>query len=240
MRKMNKAARLSVIIVVFMQGLHGCTRQQPEYGRENLIALPPGTKRQVWAVAPVLNLSGQREVDAFLQADLLFQQLQQVRGITAIPVNRVAEVYASLRIDQVDSPEQAQIVCELLGCDALLVGTVTVYDPYNPPKFGGSLQLFTAVDSAMQAGVDPRELMRMAAPPEDAPMLQVKQAEVRQTVGMFDAANGSVRDDVLFYAEGRNDPMGPMGSKEYLASMDRYCGFAYHTLIDRLISTPLR
>ena len=237
---MNKAALRIVIVIVFMQGLHGCTRQQPEYGRENLLSLPAGTKRQVWAVAPVLNLSGQREVDSLLQADLLYQQLQQVRGITAIPVNRVAEVYASMRIDRVDSPEQAQIVCELLGCDALLVGTVTAFDPYNPPKFGGSLQLFTAADTAMQAGVDPRDLMRMAAPPEDAPMPQVRQAEVRQAVGMFDAANGSVRDEVMFYADGRNDPMGPMGPKEYLASMDRYCGFAYHTLIEQLISQPRR
>ena len=30
---------------------------------------------------------------------------------------------------------------------------------------------------------------------------------------MFDAANGSVRDDLLEYTKGRNDPIGPMGPK---------------------------
>ncbi len=52
---------------------------------------------------------------------------------------------------------------------------------------------------------------------------------------MFDAANGSVREALLLYAQGRNDPLGPMGEKEYLASMDRYCGFVYHTLIGDLL-----
>jgi hypothetical protein len=31
-----------------------------------------------------------------------------------------------------------------------------------------------------------------------------------------------------------------MGAKEYLASMDRYCGFVYHELIARLISETAR
>src|SRR6188508_1938922 len=88
----------------------GCTRAEPKYGTERQVALP-GTKRQIWAVAPAVNLSGQR-IDPLLQADLAYQQLQQVDGVTVIPVNRVAEVYAGLRIEQVTSAEQAEIVCE--------------------------------------------------------------------------------------------------------------------------------
>src|SRR5215204_1289853 len=121
--------------------LIGCAQPEAPYGRERTKAL--GTKRrQVWAIAPVINLSGERGVDAFLQADLAFNQLQQVQGVTAIPVNRVAEVYASLRIERVSSPEQAALVCDLLQCDGLIVPTVTMYDAYNPPKFGGAMQLF--------------------------------------------------------------------------------------------------
>jgi hypothetical protein len=52
---------------------------------------------------------------------------------------------------------------------------------------------------------------------------------------MYDAANGSVRDALRGYATGRNDPTGPMGEREYLASMDRYCGFVYHTLMGDLL-----
>ena len=74
----------------------GCTPKDPEYGHEQTKALTT-QRRQIWAVAPAINLSGEKGVDPFLQADLVFQQLQQVRGVTVIPVNRVAEVYAALR-----------------------------------------------------------------------------------------------------------------------------------------------
>jgi len=56
-----------------------------------------------------------------------------------------------------------------------------------------------------------------------------------QSVGMFDASNGSTRQALWMYADGRNDPVGPLGSKEYLVSMDRYCGFAYSALIQDLL-----
>ena len=49
-------------------------------------------------------------------------------------------------------------------------------------------------------------------------------------------ANGTVRDRLHLYAAGRHDPIGPMGEKEYFASMDRYCGFAYSELIEQLMT----
>ena len=54
----------------------------------------------------------------------------------------------------------------------------------------------------------------------------------------FDAANGTVRDRLAAYAAGRNDPVGPLGHKEYYVKMDRYCGFAYSELIEQLIASP--
>ena len=233
---MNRASRCVVLILFCSQGLPGCKQAEPQYGREAALALPT-RHAQVWAVAPAVDLSGQRDVDAILQADLLYQQLQTVRGITAVPVNRTAEVYASLGIVTVQSAEQAAIVCEMLGCDGLVVPTVTAYDPYNPPKFGASLQLFGGGRAAAPAkGLDPRELTRRAAPVEGDALPGAGAGAFRQSVGMFDAANGSVRDALYAYAAGRNDPLGPMGAKEYLASMDRYCGFVYHELIGQLVS----
>src|SRR5258706_4147299 len=119
----------------------GCAKHEPVYGREQVKSLTT-KRRQVWAVAPVINLSGEKGVDAFLQADLVFQQLQQVQGVTAVPVNRVAEGYATLKIDRVASPEQAALVCEPLHCHGLIVPTVTIYDTYNPPKLGAPKQPF--------------------------------------------------------------------------------------------------
>jgi len=226
---------LTLVTAVFAAG--GCIEHDPLYGREQVKTLPT-QRRQVWAVAPVINLSGEHGVDPLLQADLVFQQLQQVRGVTAVPVNRVAEVYVALHIDRIATPEQASLICDLLGCDGLIVPTVTIYDPYNPPKFGGSVQLFIKPSTFARAGnIDPRELARRATPQPVDP-IPTGNGDVVQVVGMFDAANGTVRDRLALYAAGRNDPVGPLGHKEYFVRMERYCGFAYSELIEQLIASP--
>lgn len=223
-----------VILAAFWLGLAGCnSNKKKEYGLERPLFLP-GTTRQVWAVAPAVNLSGQREVDAILQADLLYHQLQQVAGVSAIPVNRVVEVYSSLRIVQVQSEQQASMVCELLGCDALLVPTVTAYDPYDPPKVGASLTLFRKGSvSAKPMHVDPRDLARQAAPtPNES--LPARPGFI-QAVGMFDASVGSIRYELSRYAAGRNDPAGPYRERQYMVEMDRFSGFAYYSLLEELL-----
>ena len=216
----------------------GCQEKPVVYGFEATLALAK-SRGEVWAVAPAINLSGQAEVDPILQADIAYGQLQHVRGLTVIPVNRVAEVYATLRIEQVQSAEQAALVCDLLACDALVVPTVTAYDPYNPPKFGASLQMFRKPETyARPESIDPRALARAAAPAATDSLPEAP--GFAQAVGMFDAANGTVRDSLMAYALGRHDPVGPLGPKEYLVSMERYCGFVYHQLIGELIRKQRR
>jgi hypothetical protein len=223
-----------VLIVAWMGG---CDQPPKPYGFETRLSLP-GPRTMVWAVAPAINLSGERPVDPLLQADIVYEQLQQVEGVTVIPVNRVVEIYTALKIDKVQSQEQASLVCDLLGCDGLIVPTVTAYDPYNPPKMGAAIQLFLKPGAyARPAEVDPRDLAREATPEPgtatDSPSGLV------QAVGMFDAADGSVRDALMKYADGRNDPNGPFGAQEYLVDMDRYCGFVYHALIAEMLDSPV-
>jgi hypothetical protein len=213
--------------------LGGCgSDEKPPYGVERQLMLP-GKTRQVWAVAPAINLSGQRSADVILQSDLVYTQLQQVAGLTVIPVNRVVEVYMALHLEQVQTDEQAALVCDILGCDALLIPTITVYDPYEPPKLGASLNLFRKGAYQRQADVDSRELARRMAPApgDNTP----KSARLVQAVGMYDAANGSTRAEVLLYAQGRTDPSGPYKERAYLIEMDRYCGFVYHSLIEEVL-----
>ena len=233
---MNRSLIRSIIAAfLIVAPLVGCSEQEPKYGTEAQIASPL-TKRQVWAVAPAVNLSGYEAVDPLLHGDLLYQQLQQVDGITAVPVNRVVQVYASLRIDQVQSAEQAKLVCDVLGCDGLLVPTVTAYDPYDPPKLGVALQLFRRSGFAKPENVSPHDLAKRAAPGKTQSLAPAP--DFIQTVGMFDAASGSVRQAVYDYAKGRSDPVGPLGAKEYFVSMDRYSGFVYHTLIGEMLQHP--
>src|SRR5579859_4413814 len=104
----------SIIVGTLAVWIVGCHHTDPRYGVEEQTYFP-GKQRQVWAVAPAVNLSGQ-EVDPLLQADDLYEQLQQVHGLTVIPVNRVMQVFAALQISKVQSADQANLVCRELGC----------------------------------------------------------------------------------------------------------------------------
>ncbi len=215
---------------VLLAGVVSCVTTPP-YGQEKPLALS-SRSHPLWAIAPALNLSGQ-QVDPLLQADLLYAQLQTVNNITVIPVNRVVAVYEALRIEKVETEKQAIIVCQQLGCDGLIVPTITAYDPYNPPKFGVALQLLGNTGNVAQPHLDARLLVRQATPSQTETL--PPHPDFIQVVGMYDAANGSVHAAVLSYAAGRNDPVGPLGPKEYFVNMDRYCGFAYHELIVDLL-----
>jgi hypothetical protein len=218
------AVALSIAAAGCMPVEYGYEHQQTFYGGEH----------PVWAVAPAINLSGERNVDPILQADLVFQQLQAVNNMTVIPVDRVVQVYAALRIEKVQSPEQAALVCEQLGCDALVVPTVTIYDPYNPPKLSASLALLPRTPTGGNVPhIDARELAREATPTEDQTLPQ--HPPFVQVVGMYDSVDGSVHAAVLAYAAGRNDPGQPLGPQDYFVNMDRYCGFVYHELIGQLL-----
>ena len=93
--KPTTAGCLALIAAI---SLAGCVDSgPPPYGTETILSFPK-SRKQVWAVTPALNLSGERPVDPLLQADLLFQQLQQVDGLTVIPVNRTAQAMAMIGI----------------------------------------------------------------------------------------------------------------------------------------------
>lgn len=222
-------------VAVFVVVLAGCnTWPAKPYGEEDQLFLP-GTHRQVWAVAPTLNLSGESSIDPLLQSDLVYQELQKVHGLTVIPVDRVVEVYASLRIEKVQTVRQAQEICRLLGCDGLVVPTVTAFDPYDPPKFGASIQLFVAPGSFSRLPkIDPRMLER--APTAVAlPQMPDAANNMAQVVEMYDGSDGTVKEAVKEYAKGRTDPNGPLGADEIMVSMDRYCAFGYHELLSELL-----
>ncbi|HEX4055187.1 MAG TPA: hypothetical protein VHX86_13065 [Tepidisphaeraceae bacterium] len=226
-----KKFAIGVLMIACFGFPTGCAHKPKPYGEEQQLFLP-GTQHQVWAIAPTINISGQSQIDPLLQSDLVYQEVQQVHGLTAIPVDRVVEVYASLKINRIQSEQQAYTVCRLLGCDGLVIPTVTAYDPYDPPKFGASLQLFekpTALNKAVK--VDPRSLEESGTLASATPPSMSVATHMTQVVDLYDASDGTVRDRVAAYAKGRTDPNGPLGPDEITVSMDRYCAFGYHELL---------
>jgi hypothetical protein len=223
-------------LALMMLFIVGCGQPKPpQYGVELGMSLP-GQRQQVWAVAPAINLSGE-QVDPILQADLLYEVLGKVDGLKVIPVNRVVQVFDSLKITQVQNAKEARMVCRALGCDGLIVPTISIFDPYNPPKFGGALQLFLKGESTPTTGaLDLNDLIRQGGPavmptlPRDGGFVQA--------VGMFDATDGSVRRALYAYARGRNGPASPFAADEWLLSMDRYCAFVYQAMLKELMASP--
>lgn len=221
------------IFTVFLPALvlvmgAGCASKPPKWGHEDQLSLPPG-KQQVWAVAPVLDLSGQG-VDPILQADLVFEQVQQVKGLVVVPVNRVVEAMVQLGLTRISTPDEAAMVRHAVGADALVLVSITIYDPYNPPKVGASMQIFGGLPRG--EGVDVMKLTRQAS--SDAVGVNMS-PQIWQVAQLFDAANGTTRSQLRRYAAGRYDPTGPMQWREYLLSMDRYNGFVYHELTSKLL-----
>jgi hypothetical protein len=228
-----KKDRIAILVMAWLALAGGCGPQPKPYGEEQQLFLP-GAHKQVWAVAPTINISGQSPIDPLLQSDLVYQEMQQIHGLTVIPVDRVVEAYASLRINKIESEREADMVCQILGCDALVIPTITEYDPYDPPKFGASLQLFMKPGAFGTVPLlDPRQLERSPTSENVTPMPGPR--NMAQVVSVYDASDGTVLDRVENYAKGRIDPNAPLGARQIVISMDRYCSFCYHELLVELL-----
>jgi len=98
----------------------------------------------LWAVAPLTNESGVTLLDSAAISDAVILASQQIEGVRCLPLNRVIAEMRALNMPVVRSPLEAAALSERLGVNGLIVGTITDYDPYDPPRLGLSLVLETA------------------------------------------------------------------------------------------------
>jgi hypothetical protein len=193
----------------------------------------PFDERQVWAVAPFNNESGVSIVAGDAVADAFTYEAEQIDGIDTVPVNRVIAAMRRLEIDSVTTPAQAASLLRTLGVDGLIVGTVTAYDPYDPPKFGGSIALFTA-EPMHTRSLDPVQATRSRT--EDvSPGAMSSNVPQAQASGMFDAANHMTLVELNTYANGRSAPSSAFGQRVFLVRMDLYTQFAANRLLHDLL-----
>ena len=199
----------------------------------------PYPERQLWAVAPLSNESGSLHADGAHIADHLARQLEGARGISVVPVNRVIAALDYMQTPGVNSVEQAQQLRDLLGVDGLIVGTVSDYDAYDPPKLGLTIELYLDPRrTANELDIDVRDLTRaptdeMTTLPEQAIR---KRGPASISSGFFNAADPRVRDQLQGYASAR----GAHGRDEsdwrlYRISMDLYTEFVSYVVSARLL-----
>lgn len=231
-----------VMLTLAALWLSGCAALMPKQGADPLVS--PYAERRVWAIAPLRNESGSLQVDGAVMADLLAHQLENASNIDVMPVNRVLAAMEALQMRQITSGPEAMKLLATLGADGLIVGTVTAYDPYDPPKLGMAIELYSSprLEAAHQS-----DLRRLAsAGTDDGPPAPA--ARIRQPVSLvsafFDAADPEVRRKLARYAYRRRVQKDPdfvfqkdqeEPERMYRISMDLYSEFVSYVMSWRLL-----
>jgi len=195
----------------------------------------PYEHTQVWAVAPFTNESGVSLVEGDKVADQFVHQVQDIRGVNAIPVNRVIVAMRELDMPHVRSAHDAAALMSKLGVDGIIIGTVTAYDPYRPMTLGAAIELHLADQShRSRAVLDTRSLSR-STNESYSPASLGPGNPVAQAAGVFDARNHETLAWLKHYATGRTTPDSAYGQDIYLVRMDLYTQFVSYRLLHDLL-----
>lgn len=229
---------VAVWIAVWLVSLGGC-QAKPDLNAPRFSISPYDQSRGelLWAVAPLRNESATTTVDPLAMSDKIVEAIEQVHGLRALPMNRTLETMRAIRLPMIRTPADANRLAEALGVDALVVGAITAYDPYDP-RIGLALTVVprTASMNGM-ARVDTGKL--------DARAVQTSATEVTQVTVLgepassasllLDGKNQAVQMDVRNYAEGRADKVSAAGWRRYLRSVDLFSEFAAFRTVDQLV-----
>jgi len=189
----------------------------------------------LWAVAPLRNESGTTLIDPLEMSDQVVQAVEQIRGVRALPLNRTLEAMRALEMEEVSTPGQALQLAQTLGADGILAGSITAWDPYNPPTIGLALAVFSRSErmeaSRTTDAIDPRTLESRAT---DGGGYRTEGYDERPwsvASALLDGKNHQVLLDLQSYAEGRHDPESALGWRRYLSSTELFAEFAaWHVL----------
>ncbi len=233
---MNMMRLLTAALAAASVILAGCAGKPDLVAPEVLVSPSAGSARpQVWAVAPLANESGTSAVDSLMVTDAIIARAAEARGLAVLPLNRTLGAMRALRMNAVRSAGDARQLAAALGADAIVVGSITAYDPYDPPTIGLMLGVYSSGFSG-SAGLDATALQkqgsdatasRHAGFDPDAPRVVISEH--------LDAHNHEVLINLRRYAEGRHDPKTALGWRQYTASMELYTEFAAYWSVYRLL-----
>lgn len=232
-------ARCAPLALIFVLLAAACSQRPDLVAPEPLVAPYNTASGEVlWAVAPLANESGTTAADALAISDAIAGKVTEAEGLAAVPMNRTLAAMRALNMPVVRSPADARRLGEALSVDAVLVGAVTAFDPYDPPTIGLTLALYSRqpAQAVRESGwADPRA-MRSAPTERDLPPVSSFDDEpLAVVVEHLPGANQSVQMNVRRYAEGRHEHGSALGWRRYLASMDLYTDFAADWAVRRLL-----
>lgn len=230
-----------VMLTLALLLVSGCIANRPPADRLQA----PYEGRRLLAIVPFRNESGSLYADSFAMADHAARQLEEASHLDVLPVNRTIAAMEQLGIYEVTSPNQALALLEVLNADGLVVGTISAYDPYDPPKLGLAMELYLSPRYLEQvAGFDTRQLSKAATDEMSRPPINEQniQQPVSSVSAILDASDPRVRELLKQYAikRGAPDTNNAESWKRYRMSMNLYSEFCHYELSKRMLAMEAR
>lgn len=95
------------------------------------------------AVLPFYNQSSDPYVNGIQVAEAYYQELQQVPGFEVLPVGTVVRFLEATRYEPRDGSDFQKLAREM-GVDAVVVGSITDFTAYYPPRMGLAVHWYAA------------------------------------------------------------------------------------------------
>ena len=95
------------------------------------------------AVLPFYNQSAESTVDGEAVAIAYYNELQLIPGFEVMPVGVAKQLLAATGIEPATSSD-FQKLARLMNVDAVLIGSITEYSPYYPPRIGIAVDWYAA------------------------------------------------------------------------------------------------
>jgi len=131
--------RLTLVIVsICVAGCH----VMPQMAHQPTLHNPFPQLSKV-AVAPFFNLSNEPTLDGRRVAIAYYNELQSIPGFEAVPVGVVEAAMRQHGIS-LRGPDDARRLAQLLNVDAIVIGAVTDYSPYYPPRLALQVEWYAA------------------------------------------------------------------------------------------------
>ena len=198
--------------------------------------MPIPLQPRALAVVPFLNQSGSEHIDIMAVTDEFYTELQQVENFKVVPVDRVLSEMSKLDKNlNLRGPEDALTLAQNLGVEAVIVGAITRYDPYFPPKLGIIVQIYARDDKNLKTSANHVNPGNIARSPKPFRLTPAKPYQARAAVTrIFDADQNTVVEKIKAYAANRGGKDRPTSWKTYTTRRN-YIRFVSYEIIRELL-----
>lgn len=224
-----------IALATLLLPLAGCMQQR--YTSARSIASPyPEQGSVLIAVAPARNESGASFLDTASFTASLADHVQSIEGLGVIPMPRVERVMRGQELGAITTPEAARSVARATGADAILVSSVTSWNPYDPPKIGVNAALYTVSEAAHADGPSNFDPRNMGAAWSDRELTY--RSSDGPTAGfseVFNAREGTLRQRIKAWASQQETDESGMGWKRYVKSIGEFTTFVTQRVVSSLL-----